>query len=172
MDREKQIFEIESLIKDLPNDKIKDLYNSYAETSCNELIFEMGEIDDVLCGLSPREVINSLSSSFNINDDYFIDTIYGLDSFDSISDCEHIDLTQVAKYVISHEEFGYFDEDDLLEAFYETVSSDVPNRSRDDFERANEMYYDFFGVFFDITDSWDTLENDLIEIIDHDFEVD
>lgn len=171
MNKEAQISEFETLITDLSNEKIKDIYNSYAEANSCELIFNMCMLDEVLGELPPTKVLDSVAPNFKTNEKYFIETIYGLESFDNMCDCEYVDFTNLAKYVIEHEEFDQFDEDDLLEAFYNCVCTNEPNRSREDFEKANEMYYDFFGVFFDITDSWETLESDLIEIIDHDFEV-
>ena len=172
MNKEAQISEFETLITDLSNEKIKDIYNSYAEANSRELIFDMGMLDEVLGELPPTKVLDSVAPNFKTNENYFIETIYGLESFDYMCNCEYVDFTKLAKYVIEHEEFDQFDEDDLLEAFFNCVSTNEPNRSREDFEKARTFYYDFFGVFFDIADSWETLENDLIEIIDHDFETD
>lgn len=42
--------------------------------------YSMDELDDFLCGLTPSDVLNAVDKDFNLNDDYFKDTIYGLES--------------------------------------------------------------------------------------------
>ena len=46
--------------------------------------YSMSEFDDVMYGCSPMEVAEKITSDFNINDEYFRFTIYGLESSDDI----------------------------------------------------------------------------------------
>lgn len=46
--------------------------------------YSMYELDEFLYGKTPLEVLNCVSSDFNVNDEYFRDGIYGLESSDCI----------------------------------------------------------------------------------------
>lgn len=43
-------------------------------------IYSMSELDDLLYALTPSEVLNAVDKDFNLNDDYFRETIWGLES--------------------------------------------------------------------------------------------
>lgn len=46
--------------------------------------YPMYELDELLYGKTPLEVLNCVSSDFNVNDEYFKDGIYGLESSDYV----------------------------------------------------------------------------------------
>lgn len=48
--------------------------------------YSMDELDEILYGLSPTEVIEALGDDFNINNDFFYDTIWGLESTDYLEE--------------------------------------------------------------------------------------
>ena len=54
-----------------------DSWNGYAD---GFRCYYMSDIDELFCGVKIGDFLDKLCSTFNHNDEYFIDTIYGLDS--------------------------------------------------------------------------------------------
>ena len=44
----------------------------------------MYELDDLFCGCKLSEFLDKITDSFSLQDEYMVDTIYGLDSTDDI----------------------------------------------------------------------------------------
>lgn len=60
-----------------------DSWNGYADSfRC----WDMSELDDFYCDCKATKVLEDLTSDFNINDDYFYFSIYGLESTNDIAD--------------------------------------------------------------------------------------
>lgn len=97
--------------------------------------YDMGEIDELLYGKKPSEVIDMITSDFNSNDDFFYFSIYGLEScndrYDHYSDnfsvddvldeliniYNHVSLTENSTLdslveLLYNEDFGIDDEED------------------------------------------------------------
>lgn len=77
-----------------------DSYNGYAD---GFRAYPMDEIDDLFYGVKIGDFLDKLTDDFKHTDDYFYETIYGLDSTNSIVDLYHDNV----------------DEDDLLEQLIE-----------------------------------------------------
>lgn len=56
-----------------------DSYNGFAD---GFRCYPMDEIDELFCGVSIGDFLDKLGSDFNHRDNYFVDTIYGLESTD------------------------------------------------------------------------------------------
>lgn len=55
-----------------------DGYNGFAD---GHRIYDMYDLDDLFYGMSPTDIIRAINyEDFNINDNYIVDTIYGLES--------------------------------------------------------------------------------------------
>jgi hypothetical protein len=97
--------------------------------------YYMSEIDELLYGKKPSEIINMMTSDFNANDDFFYFSIYGLESCNDrwehysdlytvddvldklIEEYNHVSLTQNATLdslveMLFEENFGIEDEED------------------------------------------------------------
>lgn len=79
--------------------------------------FPMDEIDDFYYEATATQLINDLSSGFNINDDYFYFSIWGLESTDDVAGLyrNHADAGEVFDNIIENYNHLYF-EDDNFEA--------------------------------------------------------
>ena len=99
-----------NILKDLDDSQIMTIHNEYCDRNCYEnMIYYMDMIDELLYGRTASEILNSLSSSFDKNDTFIVDTINGLQSYNDISDI--VDYDQLAEFLI---EKG--DVDNILEA--------------------------------------------------------
>ena len=170
MDRIDQENAIVKFLKELDDNKVIELHNNYCEKNSyfDDCIYQMGELDEILSGKTPTEVIDALASGFNTSDDYFTYGIYGVSSFDSISDCNSLDYDKLAEYVIDNESLEeLFDEDELKEAFLDIVVDESNEaRTKERFEKAFDEYDDYFCFCYSFDDDWSELEEELIEIID------
>lgn len=99
---------LRALEDDLSDWELVSVYNEYCEAINNyeERIYPMDEIDDLLCGLKPSEVLNAVSDDFHLNDKYFKDSIYGLESSDYPED-DWIDKEEIAEYVDDNDDYLY-----------------------------------------------------------------
>ena len=59
-----------------------DGWNGYAD---GFRAYPMSELDDLFYGCSLSEFLGKITKTFNLNDEYMVDTIYGLDSTDDIT---------------------------------------------------------------------------------------
>ena len=99
-----------NILKKLDDSQIITIHNEYCDRNCYEnMIYYMDMIDELLYAYTPSEILNSLSSSFDKNDTFIVDTINGLQSYNDISDI--VDYDQLAEFLI---EKG--DVDNILEA--------------------------------------------------------
>lgn len=99
---------IMALEGDLADYELRDAWNQYCEQVNNydDMIYEMSELDDLLCGSSALEVLDAIDTEeFNTGDNYIKETIYGYKSFDDLEDELFID--ELATYIIENDEdFG------------------------------------------------------------------
>lgn len=47
-----------------------ELYNEFASENNYELIYSMDDLDDILGGLTPTEIVSRIGDNFNIHDNY------------------------------------------------------------------------------------------------------
>ena len=77
--------------------------------------YSMDELDEILCGLSPTEVIEALGDDFNINDDFFYDTIWGLESTDYLEEHyrDEVDVNDLVYEIEENFKHLYCTDDDF-----------------------------------------------------------
>ena len=52
-------------------------YNGWLE---EYVFYDMEELDELFCGVKPTELLSKLGDDFDVNDDGFFETMYGLES--------------------------------------------------------------------------------------------
>jgi len=98
--------------------KLIEMWNERCENwKYMEDYIDHNDIDELLYGCSPSEVLNRIDTeNYNMNDDYVVDTQYGYRSFDFADDDNSpIELSDLAEYIVMEEE--YFGIDELAELF-------------------------------------------------------
>lgn len=99
-----------NILKELDDSQIMTIHNEYCDKNRYEnMIYEMDFIDELLYGNTASEILNSLSSSFDKNDSFIVDGIYGLKSYTDIAEC--VDFDELAIFLIENG-----DVDNILEA--------------------------------------------------------
>lgn len=90
-------------LENLDDNTLLQLHNDYCDHNkyYDDHIYYMSELDDLLYGKTPSEVID-LAGGIDTNADYFQYTIYGIQSFDNVSD--YVDLDALADYIIDNDE--------------------------------------------------------------------
>lgn len=93
------------------------IWNEYCEQNAyyDDQLHYMGELDDYVgYDRTATEVLERVSSDFNIRDDYFYDGVYGIESTDYPED--HIDFDAMAKYISDNDDaLGNDELSDFLE---------------------------------------------------------
>ena len=99
------------------NDDIVPVWNEYCDNIgyYDDRIEYMDSLDDLMCEKTATEILNDIDRDFDIRDDYFRFTIYGMESFSDPYDV--VDVDDLADYIIKNEETLYSDE--LVEFFEE-----------------------------------------------------
>lgn len=94
---------VTNYLENLDDNTLLQLHNEYCEHNyyTDDYIYYMSALDDLLYGKTPTEIID-LAGDINTNDDYLQYTIYGVQSFDRISD--YVDFDSLADYIIDHDE--------------------------------------------------------------------
>lgn len=93
------------------------LWNEYCDDNSyyDDRIYG-NDIDELLYGLKPSEVLNAIDlDNYSENDDYMIESIYGYRSFSYLSDDNSpYDEDALVEYIMDNEEhFGYLNDDDI-----------------------------------------------------------
>lgn len=60
-----------------------DSWNGFAD---GYRAYDMSELDELTCGMTVSKFLEQLTGDFNINDNYFFWSIYGIESCDDIAD--------------------------------------------------------------------------------------
>lgn len=99
-----------NILEELEDYQIVTIHNEYCDKHAyDHRIYYMSEIDELLYGKTPTEILDCLTSSFDKTDEFIVDTIYGLQSYNNIEDC--VDFDELADFLIE-----YGDVDNILEA--------------------------------------------------------
>lgn len=109
----------DSLFCDMVNEL--DGWNGFAD---GFRAWPMWEIDDLFCGCKVSDFLSKLTSTFNYTDDYFCDTVYGLDSCDDCAEWyrEHTDEEEVLEYVLDNKNHIYINDPDFREVIDEIIN--------------------------------------------------
>ena len=90
---------INEILENMDTAELLAVHNEYCQRNnyYDDEIFEMWEINDFLSGTA-EEILNGIvPDSFNINNNYFRVTIYGIESFDYPDD--YICIEDIARYI-------------------------------------------------------------------------
>lgn len=151
-----------NILKDLDDSQIMTIHNEYCDRNCYEnMIYDMDMIDELLYGRTASEILDSLSSSFDKNDTFIVDTIYGLQSYNDISDI--VDYDQLAEFLI---EKG--DVDNILEANDQEIYDEFINcacefANLDDDTEFREFLEDNLGYSETYENKWSDLYDEYME---------
>ena len=86
--------------------------------------FPMDELDELFCGVSLTEFLRMIDKDdFDLNDEYFIDTIWGLQSTDDIAGHyrNNVDEEELIDEIIDHAGNLYFSDSDFEELIDEII---------------------------------------------------
>ncbi len=88
--------------------------------------FPMDELDELFYDCKVSDFLDKLGSHFDHNDDYFIDTIYGLESTDDLAEHyrDNVDEGELLDNIIENENHLYFNDSDFEELIQEIVNYD------------------------------------------------
>lgn len=111
---------INEILENMDTNELLAVHNEYCQVNnyTDDEIFEMWEINDFLSGTA-EEILNGIvADSFNINNNYFHMTIYGIESFDYPGD--YIYTEDIARYIDRTENnFGNSDIAEILDEYEE-----------------------------------------------------
>lgn len=97
---------ITEVLNDLSDYELIDVHNRYCENNnyMDDYIDYMSEIDCMFSGMSATELLSKIDfDNFDVNNNYFVYTIYGLVSFDYVDDdnCP-ICIDEIASYILNN----------------------------------------------------------------------
>ena len=170
------IDKIKEAITDLTDGETVALWNDYCEANnYYDDYIEYNDIDDLLYGLKPSEVLNRVDKeNYNESDRYCSYDGYGeLYSFD-YADCDDspFDLDSLAQWIYDNEDAcGYLDEDDLTDHFNcnSFVDNEMDNDDVEQFLISNDVSFneddDEITRAYLVKDYLEDLDDDVDEIV-------
>lgn len=122
----KMLKEDDDLFVDMVNEL--DSWNGFAD---GFRVYPMYEIDELFAGCSFRDFLDKLGRDFDHNDEYMVDTIYGLESTNDPADVyrDNVDEGELLDNIIDNENHIYFNDSD-----FEELIQDIVNFEEDDDE--------------------------------------
>lgn len=107
-----------------------DSWNGFAD---GYRAYPMAELDDLTYGMTASKFIEELTGDFNINDNYFYWSIYGLESCDDIADLyrSNTDAGEVLDNLIENYTHVYFWNKELEEVVTEIAEYDEDEEAED-----------------------------------------
>lgn len=107
-----------------------DSWNGYADGFRG---YPMYELNDLFYGVSVGDFLDKLASGFNHNDEYFIDSIYGLDSCNDLAEHyrDNVDEGELLDNIIDN-----YSNIDLqwIDSEFDDLINDIVNYSEDEDE--------------------------------------
>lgn len=169
---ERQRTLIKSLICNADTAQVLELHNAYCvdNNSYENRIWDMCELDDLFCNCTATEVLDKLSPGFNHCEDYFCETIYGLESFSDVH--EFINASVLADYLIKNGDVADIlsdNEDEIICKFRECLKDELKNYDIDmtDFNEWCEYNLDEYDS---VICSWGELIEETIDQYTSDLE--
>lgn len=111
------------LLENMDAEDLRNVSNEYDEVVCcyDDVIYRMDEFDDVFQGVTPTDIAKRiLGEDFSLDDDYFVFTIYGIESFSRFNLINYVDIEEVVEYIIENKNcLGNSDVDDMLKEYGE-----------------------------------------------------
>lgn len=174
---EQQVNEIVSILKNISDSDLITLNNDYCDTNSymEDYIYSMSEFDDLMSSRTPTEILECVKSDFSIHDEYFRDTMYGLESGNIIEDLMQVDFDDLAEYLIENGDVNDIladNEDTIKMEFINYVTSVVnDNNLSIDLEDLEEWIDD--NISSEVyTELWEDLVEQVIEDFQSEIEED
>ena len=106
-----------------------DSWNGYAD---GFRAYDMGELDELFYDCKLSEFLEKITSDFDLRDNYFVDTIYGIESCDDIAEHyrNNVDAEELLDNIIDNENNIYFYDKD----FEELIDNIIDARDEEDEE--------------------------------------
>ena len=124
MTREEKISKaVYEALENMEDDNILWIWNDYCDDNgySEYRLYPMFELDDLFCDCKVSDFLNAIDTDgFSLNDDYFHDSIYGLQSTSDIYSI--VDIDDLAQYITDTE--NTFDQYELEEIFEEYEEDD------------------------------------------------
>lgn len=107
-----------------------DSWNGFAD---GFRAYDMGELDELTNGMTVSQFLEQLTGDFNINDNYFFWSIYGIESCDDIADLyrSHTDAGEVLDNLVDNYTNVYFWNKELEEVVTEIAEYDEDEEAED-----------------------------------------
>ena len=174
---EQQVNEIASILKNISESDLLTLNNDYCDNHSymEDYIYSMSEFDDLMSCKTPTEILECVKSDFSIYDEYFRDTMYGLESGNIIENLMQHDFDDLAEYLIKNGDVNDIladNEDTIKMEFINYATSVVDdnelNINLEDFE----TYIDDNITSEVYTERWEDLVEQVIEDVQSEMEED
>lgn len=147
-----------NILQDLNDSQIITIHNEYCDKNRYEnMIYDMDFIDELLYGKTASEVLDSLSSSFDKNDSFIVDSIYGLKSFNFINEC--VDFEELADFLIENGDVDNILEANDQEIYEEFINCACEYSNLDD----DSDFRDFLENNLSYSETYETKWSDLYE---------
>lgn len=123
-EKEKRLYDrIVETIENMSDSEQVELWREYCETVnyFDDIIYSMDEIDELLYGQKPSEILSSVSSSFNYFDNWFFYNGYGHICSCSYPNADNspFNSSDIASEVCDRNDSFHNDEiDEILEEYY------------------------------------------------------
>lgn len=132
------------LLENMDAEDLRSVSNEYNEVVCcyDDEIYRMDEFDDVCQGWTPTDIAKKiLGEDFSLDDDYFVFTIYGIESFSRFNLINHVDIEEVVEYIIENENcLGNSDVDNILKGWRIEMNYNI---NIEDFAKQFNKEYEF-----------------------------
>ena len=109
---------VQEIIEDEDDEKVVEMWNDYCDATRNDddRLYPMWELDELYGGMKLSDFLCHIDDDFNINDAYFKEGVYGLESVRYVSDA--IDYCDLANWLLRHEEdYGISALEDLYDMY-------------------------------------------------------
>lgn len=127
-------------LNNMSTDDLVNIHNEYceADNDPDDRIESMIEFDDLLYGKKPSEIAEIISGQdFNVSDNYFWFTIYGVESADFADDMP-IYREDIAKYIEEEHDSLYNDEIQEIIDEYEEEEEEEDEEEEDEEDEEEE----------------------------------
>lgn len=111
---------LKEYIENMDSDDLRLLHNEYCySNNYDDEIFYMQDLNEILSNKNPLEILDSVSSKFNINDDYAKFNGYGwIESINSYDIKNHVYIDEIIDYILANNDpLNNDDIDEILNDF-------------------------------------------------------
>jgi len=106
---------IKEVLDDLRDVVLIEAFNEYCRENAygEDEFIPMDMFDECFCGMKPSDIISMANRDFSINDDYWVDGVYGITSYSTYDCAGEIRknwLDELADYIVDNGDWLYVDE--------------------------------------------------------------